>query len=200
MDIQEWDERYRDSASNAQSAPTPLVVRTTASLRPGRALDLACGAGRNALWLASHGWQVAAVDGSSTAIEILKRQNPSIDARVADLEAGEFEIGESAWDLILVCYYLQHDLFEPVKRGVKPGGLALVIVHLIEPGHESSRFSVQPGELRGRFEGWEILHSHEGKPDDPEHRRAVAEIVARRPPDALNGRASQSNRQSCRAR
>ena len=80
-----------------------------------------------------------------------------------------------------MCYYLQRDLFEPVKRGVKPGGVALVIVHMFEPGHEQSRFSVQPGELAKYFEGWEILHSYEGKPKDPEHKRAVAEIVARLP-------------------
>ena len=64
---------------------------------------------------------------------------------------------------------------------MKPGGVALVIVHLIEPGHEQSRFSVQQGELAKYFEGWEILHSYEGKPKDPEHKRAVAEIVARSP-------------------
>jgi len=82
--------------------------------------------------------------------------------------------------LIAVCYYLQRDLFEPVKRGVKPGAMVLVIVHLMEPGHEQSRFSVQPGELAGYFQGWEILHYYEGKPRDPEHKRAVAEIVARK--------------------
>jgi hypothetical protein len=76
---------------------------------------------------------------------------------------------------------LQRDLFEPVKRGVKPGGVALVIVHIFEPGHEQSRFSLQPGELAKYFDGWEILHFYEGPPRDPEHKRAVAEIVARKP-------------------
>ena len=49
---------------------------------------------------------------------------------------------------------------------------------MVEPGHEESRFSVQPGELAKYFEGWEILHYYEGKPHDPEHKRAVAEFVA----------------------
>jgi tellurite methyltransferase len=154
--------------------PTPLLVETVRSLQPGRALDLACGTGRNAVWLAEHGWQVAAVDRSPMVI-------PGVDAHVADLEKHEFPIAESAWDLIVVCYYLQRDLFEHIKQGVKRGGIALVIVHMFEPGHEHSRFSVQPGELATYFEGWEILHYREGKPEDPEHRRAVAEIVAQRP-------------------
>jgi tellurite methyltransferase len=180
MDIRGWDERYR-SEGVKHPAPVPLLVDVAQRLTPGRALDLACGTGRNAVWLAGHGWNVTAVDGSPAAIEIIQKSCPAVDARVADLEKHEFPIGEESWDLIAVCYYLQRDLFEPVKRGVKPGGVALVIVHLIEPGHEQSRFSLQPGELAKYFEGWEILHSYEGKPRDPEHKRAVAEIVVRKP-------------------
>ena len=120
--------------------PSPLLVETARTLKPGRALDLACGTGRNAIWLAEHGWKVTAVDRSPITI-------PMIDTHVADLEKHEFTIAEASWDLIVVCLYLQRDLFEPVKRGIKPGGVALVIVHLIEPRHELSRFSVQPGEL-----------------------------------------------------
>ena len=151
--------------------PTPLLVETAGKLKPGRALDLACGSGHNASWLAQHGWKVTAVDRLLVAI-------PGVDNRVADMEKHEFAIGESAWDLIVVAYYLQRDLFEPVKRGLKPGGVALVIVHMFEPGHEQSRFSVRPGELAKYFEGWEILHYREGQRNDGEHKRAVAEIVA----------------------
>jgi tellurite methyltransferase len=154
--------------------PTPLLVETAAKLKPGRALDLACGSGRNAVWLAEHGWQVTAVDRSPVAI-------PGVDTHVADLEKHEFQIGEAAWDLIVVSYYLQRDLFDLIKQGVKRGGVALAIVHIFEPGHEQSRFSLHPGELAKYFEGWEILHYYEGKPRDPEHKRAVAEIVATRP-------------------
>jgi len=155
-------------------APTPLLVETARKLEPGRALDLACGSGRNSIWLAEHGWTVTAVDRSPVTI-------PSVDTHVADLEKHEFVIEESAWDLIVMCLYLQRDLFGAVKRGLKPGGVALVIVLLMEPGHESSPFRVQPGELAKYFEGWEVLHYHEGKPSGGEHHRAVAEIVATKP-------------------
>jgi tellurite methyltransferase len=158
--------------------PTPLLVETARRLKPGRALDLACGSGRNAIWLAEHGWQVTAVDSSAPAIETLQKACPAVDARVADLEKHEFTITEASWDLIVVCRYLQRDLFEPVKRGLKPGGVALVIVLLMELGHERSRFSVQPGELATYFGGWEISHHHEGKASGEDHDRAVAELVA----------------------
>jgi len=154
--------------------PSPLLVETAQKLKPGRALDLACGKGRNAIWLAEHGWKVTAVDRSPITI-------PAVETHVADLEKHEFPIAEASWDLIAVCYYLQRDLFEHIKHGVKRGGIALAIVHIFEPGHEQSRFSLHPGELARYFEGWEILHSYEGKPRDPDHKRAVAEIVARSP-------------------
>jgi tellurite methyltransferase len=153
-------------------SPSPLLVETAGKLKPGRALDLACGTGRNAIWLAEQGWQVTAVDRSPITI-------PTVDTHVADLEKHEFPIGKARWDLIVVCLYLQRDLFKHIKRGLRPGGIAIVIVHLIEPGHEQSRFSVQPGELAKYFEGWEVLHYYEGKPHDPEHQRWVAEIAAR---------------------
>jgi tellurite methyltransferase len=183
MDIRGWDERYR-TEQDSESAPTPLLIETAQSLKPGRALDLACGTGRNALWLAQQGWSVTAVDGSEAAIEILggraAAQGLLLDARVADLEKGEFRIEPASWDLIALCYYLQRGLLEPAKRGVAPGGLLLVIVHIAEAGEEPTQFRLRPGELAGCVEGCEIVHCYEGKPRDPVHARAVAEIVARK--------------------
>jgi SAM-dependent methyltransferase len=181
MDIAGWDARYR-TGNYPQGGPTPLLTTVAERLEPGRALDLACGAGRNATWLAERGWRVTAVDASEAAIEILRRRAPEVDARVADLERREFAVEEGAWDLIAVCYYLQRDLFAAVKQGLAPGGVAVVIVHLVEPGHEESRFSVQPGELPAYFDGLDIVHQYEGAPRDPEHKRAVAELVVRRSP------------------
>lgn len=162
------------------AAPAPLLVETVRGMKPGRALDLACGAGRNALWLAEHGWSVTAVDGSREAIDSL-RQNAAergvnVETHVADLEKSEYAIEQAHWDLVAISYYLQRDLFEPAKRGVVPGGVLLAIVLLGE-----GRFSAVPGELRGYFSGWEILHDREGNPGGSPQHRAVAEIVARRP-------------------
>ena len=188
MDLHGWDERYRSGArarEDLDAAPTPLLIQTAAHLPPGRALDLACGAGRNALWLAHQGWHVTAIDGAPAAIEILRRraaeQHIALHTHLADLERHEFSIAPDAWDLIVMCYYLQRDLFEPARRGAVPGGIVLAIVHITEPGEEPTRTRLRPGELSEYFSGWQILHQFEGKPDDPAHQRAVAEIVARRP-------------------
>jgi tellurite methyltransferase len=191
MEIGGWDRRYRSgerAVEDLEAAPNPLLVETAKLLAPGRALDLACGAGRNALWLAEHGWSVTAVDGSPPAIEILRsrasERGITIDASVADLEKGQYRIEPTAWNLIAICFYLQRDLFEPAKLGVVPGGILLSIVHITEPGEEPTAHRLRPGELQTFFQGWQILHYFEGKPKDPAHRRSIAEIVAQRPLDS----------------
>lgn len=188
MTIDEWNERYRTAtraAEDLESPPTPLVRTWAERLSPGLALDLACGAGRNSLYLACQGWRVTAVDGAAAAIDVLRARATAlhfrIETSVADLTGPAFSIRASHWDLILACYYLQRDLFPAIRAGVRPGGCALAIVHISEE-HESSCYKrAEPGELRRFFEGWEILHDYEGPCSDLAHRRAVAEIVARRP-------------------
>jgi tellurite methyltransferase len=188
MEIHDWNERYRlreRPEEDLGAAPTPLVVASASKLVPGRALDLACGAGRNALWLAEHGWEVTAVDGAHAAVEILKtraaERGVKIKTVIADLEKGEFEIEPARWDLVAMCYYLQRNLFGPAQSGVAPGGILISIVHMSEPGEEDGPHRLRPGQLEQYFAGWEILHRREGKANDSAHRRAVAEIVARRP-------------------
>jgi tellurite methyltransferase len=184
----DWDERYRSrirADEDFATEPLALVARIAKTLKPGRALDLASGTGRNAIWLAQQGWQVTAIDASAAAIESLNllAQNISVkvSAQVADLEAGEFRIQPAAWDLICICYYLQRDLFEPAKKGLAPGGVLIAVVHLAENNEPATAHRLLPGQLAEYFRDLEILHTFEGAPDDPAHRRAVAQIVARKP-------------------
>ncbi len=151
--------------------PKPFVVEMARGLKPGRALDLACGDGRNAIWLADLGWQVTGVDRAPTV------EHAGVEVVTADLEKHEFAIAESSWDLIVVSYYLQPDLFPHILRGLKPGGVAIIIVLLYEADRPGSRFSLQRGELRGFFEGQDILAYFEGKPAPSA--RAVAQIAIR---------------------
>ena len=180
-----WDERYKQG-EHLNDTPHPLVVEFAAKLKPGRALDVACGVGRHALYLAERGWQVTAVDSSQVAIEMLleraSKLSFQIDARVADLETGEFIIEPDGYDLIVNCCYLQRDLFPAIKAGIRLGGCALAVIALVddEPAVApmNPAFLLQPGELRAQFDGWELLHDFEGK--QIAGRRAMAEIVARR--------------------
>ena len=161
MSIEKWNERYR-AGQQLSEPPSPLVQRFAADLAPGVALDLACGPGRNALYLAERGWRVTAVDGSPVAIAKLRERNAGIDAQIADLERGEFQIQPDSYDLICDCYYHQADLFPRMKAGIRAGGMAIVIARLTR---------VRLGELREYFADWKIVHFHE---------QEVAELVALR--------------------
>jgi SAM-dependent methyltransferase len=144
----------------------PDLERFLKATRPGRALDLACGRGRNAIWLAEHGWQVTAIDRDPAAIASLP---PSIDAHVADLEAG-YRIEPASWDLIVICRYLQRDLYAPAIAGLVPGGIivASALLETETPG----RFRVKPGEFVTYFKGCEILHARDAG--------GLSEVIARK--------------------
>jgi tellurite methyltransferase len=185
LNLREWDERYR-SGEQAFDTPTPLVVKVAEMLQPGYALDLACGAGRNALYLAGRGWRVTAVDGSAAALELMReraaRLGVPVQASEADLDSQEFAISPEAYDLICDCYYLRRDLFPKMKAGVRPGGVVISIVHLADADQpRGTARRAYPAELPGFFEGWKVLDYREGAPSESCHQRAVAEIAAQKP-------------------
>jgi SAM-dependent methyltransferase len=168
VSIEEWNERYR-AGEEIVDAPAPLLADAAETLPPGRALDLACGAGRNAIWLARKGWNVIAIDGASEAIRILREHEPSIDARVLDLETGHpLPFEDESFDLIAILYYLHRPLYAEARRLLKPNGILVTAIRMrgINP-----RFCVAQGELRVMFTDWELLRESEGE---------IAEIVARK--------------------
>jgi SAM-dependent methyltransferase len=184
MDIAGWEEKYRSGDRGLEDAPTKLVIEVAEKLAPGSAIDLACGTGRNALYLAERGWDITAIDGSETAIEVMKQRSAArgihVKAKVADLTASDFTMAPNAFDLILIAYYLQRDLFAKVKAAVRPGGLVVAIAHMPESAEDWSEKRAAPGELKAFFNDWELLWEYEGASRDPVHHRPVAEIVARR--------------------
>jgi SAM-dependent methyltransferase len=184
----DWDTRYRQG-QYVIDPPHPLITHFGATLTPGRALDLACGTGRHAIWLAEHGWSVTAVDSSREAIEILQRRavekTAVVSVLVADLERHDFVIERDSYDLIVVCNYLQRDLFPSIREGTRAGGLVIAVIAMVDDDPDikpmNPSFLLNPGDLRGEFERWELMHDFEGKPLTDQRRRAVAEVVARRP-------------------
>jgi SAM-dependent methyltransferase len=184
----DWDERYR-RGEHSPREPTPLLCHAVENLTPGRALDLACGTGRHAIFLAEHGWNVTAVDSSRVAIQILQQRASeagiTVDALVADLEGGEFKIEPETYDLVCIFYYLQRDLFPEIRAGVKPGGTVVAAIHLNDgkpaarPGNPA--FLLEPGELREFFRGWEIGNYREGPSEEEGHHHDTAFLIGRKP-------------------
>jgi SAM-dependent methyltransferase len=137
MDAAGWDERYRASDLVWGATPNRWVEREVAGLRPGDALDLACGEGRNAIWLARQSWRVTAVDFSAVAVgkgkELEEREleKPSIAWVVAD--ATSFTAPEPV-DLALLCYLQlpageRRAAVRHAARALRPDGVLLVVAH-----------------------------------------------------------------------
>ena len=177
--IEEWNERYR-SGDTAGMAPSPVVVRAAALSTPGRALDVACGTGRNTIFLARHGWEVVAIDGADEAIRRLResaeRESLSVDTALVDLEREPIQYPAGSFDLIVITHYLQRDLFPIAAELLRPGGLCAVAVRLIDVSSggksRNQRYRIAPGELRRLFETWIAV--------DYREENGVAEIMARR--------------------
>jgi SAM-dependent methyltransferase len=131
----EWDERYR-RGEHATAGPSSLLAQAIKDRAPGHALDIACGAGRHAIYLALHGWHVTAVDASRVGIEIMRERarerGVEIDERVADLECGQFEIEAEAYDLVCDFYYLQRELFARLRAGVRACGALVAAIHMVD--------------------------------------------------------------------
>jgi tellurite methyltransferase len=168
MRLDEWNARYR-SRDELDLTPARLLTDSAAALTPGRALDLACGAGRNALWLAQQGWDVTAIDGAEEAIRLVREHDAGIDTRVVDLESGApLPFEDESFDLVVILYFLHRPLFAEAQRVVRAGG---VVITAIRTSGINPRFCLSLEELRGEFFGWEVLHAAAGD---------TAELVVRR--------------------
>jgi SAM-dependent methyltransferase len=133
-----WETRYQGSDRVWSGRPNPLLVREVSDLDPGTALDLGCGEGADAVWLASRGWRVTGVDISRTALE--RAAGHAADAGVGDRVGWErHELGvtfpEGSFDLVNA-QYLQSpvplDEIEVLRRAaaaVAPGGTLLIVLH-----------------------------------------------------------------------
>lgn len=153
--------------------------------RSGRALDVACGRGRHALWLAQRGLAVLAIDRDPDAIRAVEdevsRQALSVEARVVELERGTVSLGSGIFDLIVVFNYLHRPLFGGLIEALAPGG---VLVYETFTTAQAARgkptnpdFLLKPGELRQLVSALDVLAEREGDFEG----RMLASVVARRP-------------------
>jgi SAM-dependent methyltransferase len=106
MDARDWDRRWLDKRLHAHGEASSVVLDALEDLEPGRALDLGCGSGRHAVWLAERGWQVTAVDFSPEALRQARQRAAHVGVEVDWIEADlvAFEPDANAFDLVLLAY------------------------------------------------------------------------------------------------
>jgi len=177
------------AAGDHLGAPAPWLLRHRRLLTPGRALDLACGNGRNAVYLAQEGFRVEAWDRDAAALDALQKRADALGlrtltTRLVDLEQ-EPAIPPASFDLITVFYYLQRDLITNIVQALRPGGVVVYETFLLD-NHERfahprrREFCLGRNELLSLFAGLRTLAYREG-PLDPDRGPFLASLVAQRP-------------------
>jgi len=186
QDRERWNRRFSSSDFIYGREPSRILA-DNAKLLPahGRALDVAAGEGRNAVFLARCGLLVDAVDiadvGLAKARQLADESGVNINTIVADL--ADYAFVEEEYDVVVVINFLQRDLTDDIKKALKPGGLVIyetyTVAQLDIPGahHMRREYLLEPGELREMFEDLEILEYRE----TADEREAVASLIARKP-------------------
>jgi SAM-dependent methyltransferase len=128
----DWDRRWEERSHHCHDDPVGVVGDELAGLEPGRALDLGCGAGRTAIWLAERGWEVTGVDFSGVALGQARERRPDVDWVEADLR--RYDPEPEAYDLVLVLYVHlpsaeRRELLARASRALAPGGTLVVLGH-----------------------------------------------------------------------
>ncbi len=155
-----YDEVYK-AAPAFNTKPNRLLVDAVKGRRPGKALDVAMGQGRNSVYLASQGWDVTGFDVSVAGLKAARQAAQARSLKITAVHSSDqdSDFGRERWDLIALIYAIEKRSVHRVPAALKPGGIVIV-----EAGHKSASgapFEYDTGELLRIFEGFRILRNDE---------------------------------------
>ncbi len=185
-DQKRWDERFKKKEFALGKEPNPFLKKHTHLLPKGKALDMATGEGRNAVFLAQHGFEVDAVDisekGLKKAQKLAKEKGAKINTFLIDLD--QYQIQKERYDLIANFYFLRRRLIPRIKKGLKKGGTVIFETYLLEHrtlgtgGPKQAKYFLKPNELLRLFKNFRILFYREGIFKEGGKKKAVASLIA----------------------
>ena len=164
-----WNRRYAGSELLWTAEPNRVLVAEISGLPPGRALDLACGEGRNAVWLAERGWEVTGVDFADVGLDKARGLAAArgVDPTWVEADLLDYDPPPEAFDLVVILYLQlsadeRHRVLRSAAAAIAPGGTLLVVAHdrsNLEHGHggpQDPRMLATPQEVAGDLDGLEI--------------------------------------------
>ncbi len=183
-DKKRWDAKYENEVYLFGKNPVPFLKENLNLLPKGKALDIAMGEGRNGVFLAAHGFDVTGLDISEVGLQkahrLAKENGVSIKTQVVDLEKASLE--KNSYDVILMMYYMQRDLFDQIKEALKPGGMVVVETYNVDYLKYNSGFrrqwALETNELLKVFKDFKIIRYQAF--DDGAH-QAYSSIIAQKP-------------------
>jgi 2-polyprenyl-3-methyl-5-hydroxy-6-metoxy-1,4-benzoquinol methylase len=185
-DQKRWNDRFGRKEFAFGKEPNPFLKKHIRLLPKGKALDIASGEGRNAVFLAQHGFEVDAVDisekGLKKAQKLAREKGVKINTFPVDLD--QHPIKKEQYDLIANFYFLRRRLIPRIKKGLKKGGKVIFETYLLEHrtlgtgGPKQAKYFLKPNELLGLFKDFRILFYREGIFKEGGRRKAVASLIA----------------------
>mgnify|MGYP001812071856 CR=1 FL=1 len=182
-----WNRKYADRSSEAPTEPAAFLKQAVTWMRcRGKALDLAMGAGGNAVFLAERGFEVTGIDISEVGVNHSRRhaqvRGVQIESLVADLAS--LSLGDSCWDLIVNFYFLDRSLFPKFITALAPGGhFVLETFSTDHPplgggfGPKNPAYLLEPNELLSAFAELRVLHYEDLVVDRDEKGRGPAGLI-----------------------
>ncbi len=187
-DRKKWDERYKSKRFVLGEKANTFLRRQIGLLQKGRALDVATGEGRNAVFLGLHGFDVDAVDISAVGLSKARRLASTMGVRIhtilADLDT--YQIAKESYDFIANFYYLNRRLIPKIKKGLKIGGKVAFETYILEhralspEAPRNPKYFLKPNELLHLFKGFRILFYREGIYREGGKKKAIASLIAQK--------------------
>lgn len=179
-----WDNKYSRQSGVCLRPASQLLLDNLPLMPVGKSLDIACGEGRNSIFLAKNGYDVDAIDYSSIAIKNGKKLSDEAGVQVnfmrADME--EYVIKPQTYDLIVNFYYLDRSIIHGIRNGLKKNGFILFETFTSEQktiGYpKNPDFLLAPNELLALFDGFHILYYREAVVEKDGQKKALASLVA----------------------
>jgi len=180
-----WDERH-DQDCDSSKDPAQFLKENVYRLPRGKALDVAMGTGRNAIFLAAHGYEVDGIDFSEVAVDKVRsfaqKESLSIHATQADLSS--YQIAEETYEVILNFYFLERSLIPQIKKALTPGGMLLFETYTVEQPQygrpHNPEYLLKPNELLNSFMDLHIIYYHERVETNQAETKAIASLLARK--------------------
>jgi len=182
-----WNQKYREAPGSWLEPDTFLLRAFAEFVQPlfpagASALDLAGGAGRNAIWLANKGWEVTLIDISETGVEQARQKAGPLASHihfVVDDLTG-FTASQTQFDVVMAFFYLERRIFPEILKAIRPGGLLIYKTLTLEQmklasGPKDPAHMLASGELLRLAKGLQVLHYREAVAE-----KATAELVARK--------------------
>src|SRR5262249_1435258 len=127
-EVERWNQILTSPTPQFNTEPNAFLVQMTRGLKPGRALDVGMGQGRNTIYLAQQGWESVGFDPADRAVAAAQEQAAKLGVKITThiARAEDFEWGDAKWDLIVLSYVGGREFVDKVQRALRPGGMVII--------------------------------------------------------------------------